>query len=220
MGRPLPGYRNVLLDGDDQPATEGEICVLLDPAPQGLMLCYEGDEEKTADVMRDGHYHTGDTALVDDDGYYFYVGRNDDALEIVRPLYELKKHVLTVNPLPRPVVLNGDATRLTQILSNLLNNAAKYTNRGGRVNLAARVEDKTLVLVVSDNGIGIAPEMLNSVFDMFVQVDSTLERTNAGLGVGLSLALCWLVSGASMKRLRSAGPCSSVSGLNKSETDM
>jgi acetyl-CoA synthetase len=81
MGRPLPGYRIALLDTYDAPAVEGEICVLLDPAPQGLMLCYEGDGEKTADVMRDGHYHTGDTALVDGDGYYFYVGRNDDVFK-------------------------------------------------------------------------------------------------------------------------------------------
>jgi acetyl-CoA synthetase len=81
MGRPLPGYRIALLDVYDAPAIEGEICVLLDPAPQGLMLCYEGDEDKTADVMRDGHYHTGDTALVDGDGYYFYVGRNDDVFK-------------------------------------------------------------------------------------------------------------------------------------------
>jgi len=81
MGRPLPGYRNILLDVYDKPAAEGEICILLDPAPLGLMLCYEGDEEKTADVMRDGHYHTGDTALVDSDGYYFYVGRNDDVFK-------------------------------------------------------------------------------------------------------------------------------------------
>jgi acetyl-CoA synthetase len=81
MGRPLPGYRIGLLDAYDAPAQEGEVCVLLDPAPQGLMLCYEGDVEKTADVMRDGHYHTGDTALVDDDGYYFYVGRNDDVFK-------------------------------------------------------------------------------------------------------------------------------------------
>ncbi len=81
MGRPLPGYRIALLDVYDAPAVEGEICVLLDPAPQGLMLCYEGDVDKTADVMRDGHYHTGDTALVDGDGYYFYVGRNDDVFK-------------------------------------------------------------------------------------------------------------------------------------------
>jgi signal transduction histidine kinase/ActR/RegA family two-component response regulator len=112
----------------------------------------------------------------------------NDALEVVRSYIELHGHELHIDLPDRPVFLHGDATRLAQILSNLLNNAAKYTNRGGRVNLSAHVEDKTLILVVRDNGIGIAPEMLNSVFDMFVQVDSTLERTNAGLGVGLSLA--------------------------------
>jgi acetyl-CoA synthetase len=81
MGRPLPGYRVALLDIDDQPAQEGEIALSLAPAPQGLMMCYEGDEEKTAAVMRAGHYHTGDTATVDADGYYFYVGRNDDVFK-------------------------------------------------------------------------------------------------------------------------------------------
>lgn len=81
MGRPLPGYRVALLDIDDQPAAEGEIALALDPAPLGLMMCYEGDDDKTAAVMRAGHYHTGDTASVDDDGYYFYVGRNDDVFK-------------------------------------------------------------------------------------------------------------------------------------------
>ncbi len=81
MGRPLPGYGIALLDIDDRPAQEGEISVKLDPLPLGLMLAYEGDEEKTADVMRAGFYHTGDTALVDEDGYYFYVGRNDDVFK-------------------------------------------------------------------------------------------------------------------------------------------
>jgi acetyl-CoA synthetase len=81
MGRPLPGYRIALLDSDEQPAGEGEIAIRVDPAPLGLMLCYEGDDEKTADVMRGGHYHTGDTAAVDADGYYFYVGRNDDVFK-------------------------------------------------------------------------------------------------------------------------------------------
>ena len=81
MGRPLPGYRVALLDIDEQPASEGEIALSLDPAPLGLMMCYEGDEEKTAHVMRAGHYHTGDTATVDADGYYFYVGRNDDVFK-------------------------------------------------------------------------------------------------------------------------------------------
>jgi acetyl-CoA synthetase len=81
MGRPLPGYRIALLDIDDQPASEGEISVQLDQRPLGLMLAYDGDEEKTAEVMRAGHYHTGDTATVDADGYYFYVGRNDDVFK-------------------------------------------------------------------------------------------------------------------------------------------
>jgi signal transduction histidine kinase/CheY-like chemotaxis protein len=112
----------------------------------------------------------------------------NDALEVVRPYIELHGHELTIDLPDRPVFLNGDATRLAQILSNLLNNAAKYTNRGGRVGLKATVDDRTLTLVVSDTGIGIAPDMLDTVFEMFVQVDSTLERSNAGLGVGLSLA--------------------------------
>jgi signal transduction histidine kinase/CheY-like chemotaxis protein len=112
----------------------------------------------------------------------------NDALEVVRPYIELHGHELTIDLPDRPVFLNGDATRLAQILSNLLNNAAKYTNRGGRVGLKATVEDRTLMVVVSDTGIGIAPDMLDTVFEMFVQVDSTLERSNAGLGVGLSLA--------------------------------
>jgi signal transduction histidine kinase len=111
----------------------------------------------------------------------------NDALEVVRRTSSCTAELVIDLP-DRPVFLNGDATRLAQILSNLLNNAAKYTNRGGRVSLAARVEDRDLIVCVADNGIGIGPDMLANVFEMFVQVDSTLERTNAGLGVGLSLA--------------------------------
>lgn len=81
MGRPLPGFAIALLDPDDRPAEEGEIAIALDAGPVGLMLGYEGDADKTADVMRAGHYHTGDTARVDADGYYFYVGRNDDVFK-------------------------------------------------------------------------------------------------------------------------------------------
>ncbi|MES2299188.1 MAG: ATP-binding protein [Pseudomonadota bacterium] len=112
----------------------------------------------------------------------------NDALEVVRGYIDLHGHTLALDLPDHPVFLNGDATRLAQILSNLLNNAAKYTNQGGRISLAARVEGEVLLLTVSDNGIGIAPEMCERVFDMFVQVDATLERSNAGLGVGLSLA--------------------------------
>jgi acetyl-CoA synthetase len=87
MGRPLPGYRIVLLDADDAPLAQaggeggGEIAIPLDRRPLGLMLAYEGDSAKTGDAMRAGHYHTGDTATRDADGYYFYVGRNDDVFK-------------------------------------------------------------------------------------------------------------------------------------------
>ena len=81
MGRPLPGYRIALLDIDDAPAQEGEISVELAARPIGLMAGYEGNEERTREAMRAGYYHSGDTATVDADGYYFYVGRNDDVFK-------------------------------------------------------------------------------------------------------------------------------------------
>jgi signal transduction histidine kinase/ActR/RegA family two-component response regulator len=130
----------------------------------------------------------------------------NDALEVVRPYIDLHGHELQIDLPDRPVFLNGDATRLAQILSNLLNNAAKYTNRGGRVSLKATVEDRTLTVVVADTGIGIAPEMLDTVFEMFVQVDSTLERSTAGLGVGLSLARKLVELHGGSIEAHSAGP--------------
>lgn len=81
MGRPLPGYKVVLLNADDKPDTEGEVCLDLSAKPLGLMLCYSGDEEKTAEVMRDGFYRTGDVAQRSADGYITYVGRADDVFK-------------------------------------------------------------------------------------------------------------------------------------------
>jgi signal transduction histidine kinase/ActR/RegA family two-component response regulator len=112
----------------------------------------------------------------------------EDALQAVRQLVELHNHQLTVTMPERPIMLEGDPTRLTQILSNLLNNAAKYTPRGGTIRLAVALEPSQVVIRVSDSGIGIAPEMIDAIFQMFVQVDASLERSTAGLGVGLSLA--------------------------------
>ncbi|WP_256077523.1 ATP-binding protein [Massilia sp. YIM B04103] len=111
-----------------------------------------------------------------------------DAVESARPFIEGQNHELTVSLPPQPVWLLGDATRLAQVLSNLLNNAAKYTVRGGRIALEGTVGGGQLKLSVRDNGIGIAPQMLNHIFEMFTQADSSLERSSAGLGVGLSLA--------------------------------
>jgi acetyl-CoA synthetase len=81
MGRPLPGYQIALLADDDQPAKEGEICIALDPRPVGLMTGYKDDPAKTAHLMRGGHYHCGDVASVDDQGYITYVGRTDDVFK-------------------------------------------------------------------------------------------------------------------------------------------
>jgi acetyl-CoA synthetase len=81
MGRPLPGYEVRLLDVDGRPAEEGEICLTLQPRPLGLMISYADDPHKTAEVMREGYYHTGDTASIDSDGYITYVGRADDVFK-------------------------------------------------------------------------------------------------------------------------------------------
>jgi len=81
MGRPLPGYRVVLLDAEGQPAEEGELCLDLSERPIGLMLGYEGDDEKTAQATHGGFYRTGDVARRDEDGHYFYVGRADDVFK-------------------------------------------------------------------------------------------------------------------------------------------
>jgi acetyl-CoA synthetase len=82
MGRPLPGYRIALIDVNEQPATEGEVCVALDaPRPLGLMLGYQDDGQRMAQAMRGGHYHTGDIAQRDDEGYITYVGRADDVFK-------------------------------------------------------------------------------------------------------------------------------------------
>lgn len=86
-----------------------------------------------------------------------------------------------------PIYVSGDPSRLTQVVSNLLNNSAKYSNAGCRIELTTTLEDNVAVIRVRDNGIGIAPELLQSIFQMFAQVDDTLERGSSGLGIGLTL---------------------------------
>src|SRR5581483_4983083 len=96
-------------------------------------------------------------------------------------------HELTVKLLPEPVYLEADQTRLAQVLLNLLNNAAKYTEQGGRIWLTAKRDTESLVIRVEDTGIGIPQEMLPRIFEMFTQVDRSLERSRGGLGIGLTL---------------------------------
>jgi signal transduction histidine kinase len=111
-----------------------------------------------------------------------------NALETARPFIASQGHTLDVHMPEQPLYLVGDATRLAQVLSNLLHNAAKYTARGGAIALEAQADGGQLQLRVRDNGIGIQPALLHEIFEMFIQADYSLERTTAGLGVGLSLA--------------------------------
>jgi CheY-like chemotaxis protein len=110
------------------------------------------------------------------------------AVDTAQPLIDARRHTLTVVVPDEPLYVSADATRLAQVFSNLLNNAANYTEPGGRIQLAADADDTSVTVRVIDNGIGIADEMLGPVFQMFAQADESLERVHGGLGVGLTLA--------------------------------
>jgi CheY-like chemotaxis protein/two-component sensor histidine kinase len=109
------------------------------------------------------------------------------AVETAAPTFEAAGVDLQVSLPSKPVILNGDLTRLAQVFSNLLSNSAKYTKRGGRVWLKAKCEGRWIVVSVMDTGIGIPPESLPTIFDMFAQVDRSIERSTGGLGIGLAL---------------------------------
>jgi PAS domain S-box-containing protein len=109
------------------------------------------------------------------------------ALETSRPLIDAGGHALTVTQPEEPIALHADPVRLAQAFSNLLNNAAKYTESGGRIALLVELCDGEVVVRVRDTGVGIPPEKLPHIFEMFVQVDQSLERTQGGLGIGLTL---------------------------------
>jgi two-component system CheB/CheR fusion protein len=110
-----------------------------------------------------------------------------DAVETSRPLIEQGRHQLDVRLPEEPVVLEADAVRLTQVLANLLNNAAKYTDPGGRITLAVRRDAHGVSIAVRDSGVGIEPEQLPHVFDLFVQGHRTTGRCAGGLGIGLTM---------------------------------
>ena len=109
------------------------------------------------------------------------------AVEISTPLIEQRKHVLQTHIPEQDVWVEGDSTRLAQIIGNLLNNAAKYTPEGGNIDLSATVEGGNVLISVTDNGLGISADMLQKVFEMFTQVDNDLSRAQGGLGIGLAL---------------------------------
>ena len=111
----------------------------------------------------------------------------DAAVEISRPVIERYGHQLAITLPPGKIYLDADLTRLSQVLMNLLNNAAKYTPHGGRINLSAEREGASVVVRVADNGSGIAADHLAKLFDMFYQADRSYEQSQGGLGIGLTL---------------------------------
>jgi signal transduction histidine kinase/DNA-binding response OmpR family regulator len=111
-----------------------------------------------------------------------------NAVETSRPVIEGAGHVLTLNVPDEPIYVDADEIRLAQVFANLLNNAAKFTDRGGRIRLAVEQQGSEAVVTVEDNGMGIPAHMLPKVFEMFTQVDRSLEKSQGGLGIGLSIA--------------------------------
>ena len=109
------------------------------------------------------------------------------ALETSRPVIEHFGQELTVSLSPAPVFINADVVRLSQVFTNLLNNGAKFTKRGGRITLTVEASEETVAVKISDTGIGISREHLTHIHEPFYQLDSALEKAQSGLGIGLTL---------------------------------
>jgi signal transduction histidine kinase len=110
------------------------------------------------------------------------------AVETSRPTVDALQHELIVSLPPEPLRVMGDFTRVSQVLANIINNAAKYTNKGGRIAVTAAREGSEIVFRVRDSGLGIPRELLNTIFEPFTQIGRTIDRAQGGLGIGLTLA--------------------------------
>ncbi len=128
------------------------------------------------------------------------------AIETARPLIDAHRHELVVSVPKSPIYVFADPVRLDQIISNLLNNAAKYTERGGVIRLSAKTRDQEVAIQVRDTGIGIDPKLLPHLFDLFRQAESTLDRSHGGLGIGLTLVRSLVDMHGGKVEARSDGP--------------
>ncbi|MBW8877741.1 MAG: MEDS domain-containing protein [Acidobacteria bacterium] len=134
----------------------------------------------------------------------------DQAVELVRPLLDERRHRLTVDLPAEPVSLFGDATRLVQVVSNLLHNAAKYTGPGGNISLSVQKDGTDVRLAVRDDGMGLTPELHEQVFEPFVQAPGSLEQARGGLGIGLTLVRTLVdLHGGSIEALSDGPGCGS-----------
>jgi PAS domain S-box-containing protein len=128
------------------------------------------------------------------------------AVETSRPLIDARRHELTVTLPPESVRVEADVTRLAQVVGNLLNNAAKYTEEGGRIGLTVEAAPAQAVLRVRDSGVGIPADLLPRVFDLFTQGDRSLARSEGGLGIGLTLVRSLVEMHGGSVEARSEGP--------------
>ncbi len=176
----------------------------LAPLKTGLAVLKHGNEEASARVMQMMNRQLAHMVrLVDDLLDVSRVSRGlvvlkpertplraviDSAIEASNPLLAAAGHRFTVTLPGPPVWLNADVTRMAQVISNVLNNAAKYTPPGGRVELIAEKIDHQVVIRITDSGVGISESMRSKIFDLFVQVEASIDKSQGGLGLGLSLA--------------------------------
>jgi PAS domain S-box-containing protein len=128
------------------------------------------------------------------------------AVETCRPFIDAARHQLDISLPPEPIILDGDPVRLSQVLANLLNNAAKYTDEGGQIRLAVERKGSSAVISIRDTGMGIAAEMLPRIFDPFIQVDQNPDRAAGGLGIGLTLVRTLVSMHGGTSEARSDGP--------------
>jgi signal transduction histidine kinase len=181
LRNPLAPIRNALgilqLAGDDRSAVEQARGIMERQVDQMVRLI--------ADLMDVGRIGQGKLQLSKQRVELATVIQT--AVEASSPMIATSGHELTVSLPPEPLILEADPARLIQIFSNLLTNAAKYTERGGRISLRAERQAGSAVVRVRDNGIGISPELLPSVFEMFMQAEDGANRRQGGLGIGLAL---------------------------------
>ncbi len=130
----------------------------------------------------------------------------NSAVETSLPLIEQMGQELTLTLPGQPLAVDGDATRLVQVFLNLLNNASKYGDRGGHIHMSVERQDADAVVTVKDSGIGIAADQMPRIFDMFTQIDESLEKSHGGLGIGLSLVKRLVELHGGRVEVRSDGP--------------
>ena len=135
----------------------------------------------------------------------------DHAVETVAPLWREKQHEISMVASLEPLYVSGDLARLVQSLSNVMTNAAKYTQAGGKIGIQVTGSADAVKVAISDNGAGISPEFMPSIFDLFAQADRTLDRSQGGLGIGLSVVKKLVEMHGGTISARSAGlGCGSV----------